>query len=520
MPPTRDVSPTPSPLTRSAGWVVVAGLLLAAAWRLTLGTMYAGWEESDYGNLAMIQGVLAGGFRHYDMNHMPGYYAASAAVHALVSDAVIAGRSVALAGGLVAWAGGVWLAWRLGGRLAAGIAGLLLVTQPEFALYAASTLREPMYAAGLVGFVAGLIARRPGLAALAGVVAFSVRFDALVVLPAIAAVHALGLRGGFRVVAKALVPVFLAAAGWSLYCKVDHGTFQFWSHAVAVNVETGLGAESEGTGAWLVSGLWVAVRLVAWLLPWRVGWGVWLAAVVWLVAVRWRSPHPVRTLAAGVFMATGFWGAVGFVGQHSPEHNLYWKWMMPLVPLVVPLGAVGLARGHSLLAARTGPVVAGALLAVVLAQALTSHARETQRQLALSQELYAPQVALGRWIEAEIPEDVPLVVDNIPACWINRRPHERRMVSWFDVPVKGGGPALAEWLASEGVPWVLWFQEEWTQAPVAAPELADGGTVQVGPLTLVERAREDAYGWILYEVHGEGVPEHVGAPPPHPSRPR
>jgi len=509
------IPPKPVPIRRAV-WLVALGLVVAAAWRLTLGSWYAGWEESDYGNLAMIQGVLAGGFRHYDMNHMPGYYAASAAVHALVSDAVIAGRAVALVGGLLAWLGGVWLAWRVGGGLAALIAGLLLVTQPEFALYAASTLREPMYAAGLVGFVAGLIARRPSLAGLAGVVAFSVRFDALVVLPAIAAVHAIGMRGGLRAGAKAVWPVFAAALAWSLYCRVEHGTFQFWSHAVSVNVETGLGAESEEPGSWLLAGGWVSTRLVAWLLPWRVGWGIWLAAVVSLVAVRWRAPHPIRTLAAGAVMATGFWAAVGFVGQHSPEHNLYWKWMMPLMPLVIPLGAVGLARGAGLVAARFGPLAGGVLVALVVGQAWTSHARETSRQLALSQELYAPQVALGRWIEAEVSESTPLLVDNIPACWINRRPHERRIVSWFDVPVKGGGQALGDWLQQEGVPWVLWFQEEWTQAPAAAPELSTGGTVVAGEVTLVERAREDSYGWILYEVHGEGIPVHGGAPPPVP----
>ena len=517
MPASRDTS-TPSPLSWSSGLWVVSGLVLAGVWRLLLGSWYAGWEESDYGNLAMIQGVLAGGFRHYDMNHMPGYYAASAMVHAVVSDAVIAGRTVALLGGLVAWVGGVWLAWRVGGRLAAAIAGLLLITQPEFALYAASTLREPMYAAGLVGFVAGLILRRPGLAALAGVVAFSVRFDAVAILPAIATIHAIRMRSGWRAWLGALLPVFVAVILWSVYCRYDHGTYQFWSHSVGVNLETGLGAESEGPVAWAMAGLWVSVRLVAWLLPWRVGWGVWLAAVGMLVAVRWRAPHPIRTLAAGALIATSFWGAVGFVGQHSPEHNLYWKWMMPLVPLVVPLGAVGLSRAHSLLSVRFGPWIAGIALAAVLGQAFLSHGRETHRQLALSEELYAPQVALGRWFEDEVPESTTVLVDNIPACWINRQPNERQMVSWFDVPVKGGGEPLADWLTTQGVPWVIWFREDWTQAPAVAPELASGGTVRVGQLSLIERAREDAYGWILYEVTGEGIPEHMGAPPPGMSR--
>ena len=81
---------------------VVAALVLGGIWRLWLVGRYAGWEESDYGNLAMIQGVLDGGFRHYDMNHMPGYYALGAMVHAVVDDAVLAGRFVSFFGGLVA----------------------------------------------------------------------------------------------------------------------------------------------------------------------------------------------------------------------------------------------------------------------------------------------------------------------------------------------------------------------------------------------------------------------------------
>ena len=85
-----------TPLRGAVGALVVAAVL----WRLWLGTHYAGWEESDYGNLAMIEGVRAGGFLHYDMNHMPGYYALSALVHTVVRDAVLAGRTVALLGGV------------------------------------------------------------------------------------------------------------------------------------------------------------------------------------------------------------------------------------------------------------------------------------------------------------------------------------------------------------------------------------------------------------------------------------
>ena len=111
----------------------VWGLLAAAAWRLRLSGRFAGWEESDYGNLAMIQGVLDGGFLHYDMNHMPGYYALGAALHAVLDDALWAGRSLDLIGGLVAWALAVQLARRLFGLPVAVISGLLLIVHPAFA---------------------------------------------------------------------------------------------------------------------------------------------------------------------------------------------------------------------------------------------------------------------------------------------------------------------------------------------------------------------------------------------------
>ena len=506
-------SSTPADSERARWGALVVVVLLAAAWRGWLGTHYAGWEESDYGNLAMIEGVRAGHFLHYDMNHMPGYYAAAAVVHAVVGDAVVAGRTVALVGGLGALAGSVWLAHRLGGALAAGLTAVWLILQPEFALYAASTLREPLYSLGLIGFVVGLVVRRPVWAGLLGALAFSVRFDALLILGAAAALHAWRDRRPLRTWLLAVAPIVIAAAGWSVYCRIDHGTFAFWSHAVAVNVETGLGAEAEQPMDWVLAGVGVAGRLVGWLLPWRLGWGVWAAALGVAILTPWSRPGPVRTLAATAAMATGFWAAVGFVGQHDPQHNLYWKWMMPLVPLLVPLGAVGWAGLWRRSGTRRGLVAAG--LGLVVVQAGASHLRETHRQVALSQELYAPQVALGRWIEAEVPPDVPLLLDNIPACWVDRRPHDRTLVSWFDVPVAPGDVAgLGRWLDETGVPWVLWFREDWTQAPRIAPALAEGGVVSAGAVELVERSREDSYGWILYEVRGPGIPIHAGTPPP------
>jgi hypothetical protein len=127
--------------------------------------------------------------------------------------------------------------------------------------------------------------------------------------------------------------------------------------------------------------------------------------------------------------------------------------------------------------------------------------QETHRQWALSEAWYRPQLELAQAIERDIPAAVPLLLDNIPACWIDRRPHERQMTSWFDVPsAPGSEAAFSRWLREEEIGWVLWFREEWTQAPVAAPFLSSGGVWVGDGVRLVERRREDGYGWIWFEV--------------------
>ncbi len=497
--------------------LVAACAVVSGAWRLWLGTVYAGWEESDYGNLAMIQGVVAGHFLHYDMNHMPGYYGLAALVHVVVDDAVVAGRSVSWIGGVAALVAAMWLAARGGGRPAVLLTASALVAQPEFSLYAASSLREPVYAAGLMGFLVAWVYHRPWLAGLAGCLAFSVRFDAMLILPMVVALDSIGRRAPGKDALRALLPVFVAALLWSVYCRVEHGTFQFWAHSVAVNLETGLGEEATGPVEWGLAGAGVALRLLARLLPWRLGWGVWLA--VWLTALLldWRKPGLERSMLLLTAVSTAFWLSLGFVGQHAPEHNLYWKWMFPLVPLWGAVAGVGGARLVRLVAERGtwGRLAATGGVVLALGQAWVAHAQETERQVVRSHDLYAPQVAIARWVEAEIPDDRVLLVDNIPACWINRRAHRRTLESWFDVPVADGdADGLATWLEQKDVPWVLWFAEDWTRAPEIAPQLRRGGSVPIGRLQLVERSREDEYGWILYEVVGEGIHPVDGLVPP------
>jgi hypothetical protein len=197
----------------------------------------------------------------------------------------------------------------------------------------------------------------------------------------------------------------------------------------------------------------------------------------------------------------GLWAGIGFVGQHAPSHNLYWKWLCPIIPVVLPLAVVGLWEVVDRTERWMGMPGARVLLVVAVAQAAVANARETERQRARSEAWYRPQLELAQWIEEEVEPGQALVLDNIPACWIRRRATDRQMVSWFDVPVSEGDESgFAQWVRETNVRWVLWYREDWTQAPRIAPFLADGGRWSMDGVVLNERRREDGYGWIWYQV--------------------
>ena len=141
-----------------------------------------------------------------------------------------------------------------------------------------------------------------------------------------------------------------------------------------------------------------------------------------------------------------------------------------------------------------------AILLVGLAGSWVMQLNETRRQLAVSERLYKPQLELAQRVEREIPESNPMILDNIPACWLGRRQHQRPLWTWMDIPVPESREELGQWMKREGITYALWFREEWTQAPVAAPWLADGGNQRLGPVSLEELDREDEYGWIWYRV--------------------
>ena len=477
-------------------WALLIGVALV--WRGILWPDFYGWEESDYGNLAMARGVFDSNFTTFDMNHLPLYYALAAFVLLFIENTEVATVAVSLVGGLVALALSVRISEYLFGRTAAFAAGLCLLAQPEFSLYSVSALREPVYAAFLLASTYALIRERLRTSSTFAGLAFLVRFDALIVLGLVllATANRRGLNG--RRTLHALGPLLGCVALWMLYCQIAHGTWQFWAHSIAVNLETGGAGNVEGAISWVGQGSAVVWGLVTSILPKHLSWVMFLAgicAVPSLVA----STHPgIRVFLLTTILLVGFWLAIGFVGQHEVGHNLYWKWLLPIVPYWAIGTGVIVARAGERLHRAAGPASTAVAAGVLVLAMMGQQTRESQRQIKVSAELYRPQLDLARTIEAEIPEDQVLLVDNIPGCWLNRQPHNRTLWSWMDVPVEGA--AFGDWLVSEDVRYVLWFREAWTQAPRVAPKLASGETLTIGPAKLVALEHEDAYGWVWYRV--------------------
>jgi hypothetical protein len=477
------------------GLLLVGLVLLAALLRAALMGPYYGWEESDYGNLAMVRGVLESGFVHYDMSHLPLYYGVSAAVMAVTGDAVLAAVGVAFVCGLLTVALSVVLADRIGGQTLAWVVGLIAVLQPELALYSASSLREPLYAALVLSCLLALTRERLAWASLFAGLAFLTRMDAVLVLGPVLAVHALGRPKRALRLLKALLPLFLLVAGWSLYCWQMFETWQFWGHATAVNLETG------GQDKTLLSGLGVVLGLLGQTLSAHVGWALVLGFPLGLLLVPWRSHSAQRSVALAALLLLGFWLGIGMSAQHAPTHNLYWKWLYGVLPPFILISVMGLASLAPRLSRIGGKPVLVVALCLALGQGTWAMLGEMRRQVQLSQALYKPQLELARWLESNTPPQGHLLVDNIPGVWLDRRAHERELTSWFDVPVAPGNRGeMANWLRSERVSYVLWFQEDWTQAPRVAPYLASPVVHDLGIVRLVPLQQESGYGWIFYRV--------------------
>ena len=449
--------------------------------RLWLAPRYAGWEESDTGNLMLVREVLDSGFTWFRPEYMPGYYALSAGLRALVDAPRGAPLAVSMAASLALTVLVVLATRRFVGAGASWLAALFAVLQPELALYGSSTLRFPVFAAfGFAAALATALGAR-SQAAGAGALAFSVRMDALVTVwpPTL-----LGLRR--RRVALGLFAGSVVA--WQLYVSVVHGEGLFFLGPAALN-------QGEGSG-WREA--WV---LLTWTLPRKISWSWWLLAAVGAVAV-WRGgARPggrVFLLFGGASL--GFWLFEGYVARHGANHNLYWVWLMPALPYIALLGAAGWQwiDRHLLAAPRA---LRGAVWLAVAASMLPSFAQEVRYQLDRSERWYRPQLELARWLEDQ--PGISVVALGIPRVFLHRRsPPAVRVVSWMELPqeLRGDEPGFGRWLQSEHMDYVVWMAEEWTEAPAIAPSLAAGKRVRLGPVELDPLRREDGYGWILYRV--------------------
>ena len=136
---------------------------------------------------------------------------------------------------------------------------------------------------------------------------------------------------------------------------------------------------------------------------------------------------------------------------------------------------------------------------VILFGTMVPQYQESHRQRERAERLYSPQIRLATFIEEQAPKDRLLLVDNIPERWINRKPNSFRIISWHDVPVASSNPMqFARWIQENDVWCVLWFKEEWTQAPKLAPFLAAGTQWKQEEVVLTPHSKEEDYGWIFY----------------------
>jgi hypothetical protein len=492
-----------------------ASLVLAAATvRVLLSTRFFGWEESDYGNLMMVREVLDSRFTWFRVEHMPGWYSAAALLRLLLPDARVSALALTLPISALTVGLGAYCARSVAGPGAGWLAGAWLALQPESALYGASTLHQPLAAGLVTASMALLLLARPGPAAAAAGLATLTRMEALFAAlpPALwAMLRDLGLRGrGLLLPAAALLGCL---AGWQGYVSLVHGEGLFFVGPVGVN----LAPDPEGAARvqwipWISEGLRTAAALLLWVLPRKVSW-LWmlLAACGAAAALRGLGWAGSRSALAFLLGTLGYWLGTGFLFQHHPTHNLYWVWLLPTLPPLAVMAALGWSRLDRRLAPLPRPARLLVLVAVVVAP-LPVFRAEAAYQIHRAELWYRPQLDLCRWLEETVPRDHAVLVASIPEVLLQREAPRMRVLSWWKLPEgvrDASRDAFGAWLAQEQVDYVVWFREDWTDAPAIAPWLADGTDAQAGPLTLRFADREDGYGWILYAAQrdGEAAPQ-------------
>ena len=503
-----------------AGPAAALCFVVALIYRAWLARGYYGAEEEDWGFLGLIFGTLQSGFRYVEMEHMPLYTTLSAAASWLLGGTYEGGLAVALlsgafTAGLVAWVG-----WRWFSPAAGLVAGLLLVFQPDSALYAATTLRISTYTAlVLLGIV--LAGHRSFLSAgLVFSLGFLCRFDLLFSLGPLLVLLALWetmgpppAQSASRQSGRAWLAVgFLTGTAilWSAYYEAHVGTYRFWGDVLARNTTD---YAHLGLLGRLGHGLDTLRGVTTGILPSHLGHAVLPLAVVGLaVAARGRAacPGAARWWAVCAVAGATFFSLTVALSAYQWDHNLYWKWMCPVIPLVLLLAAHGavelIRRVQLLIQGPAGQLLTTCVGAGLLAATLLVWHHETQRQLNRSNLWYGTQVRFIEWVEDAFPPDVGLLArdDLIPSTYAARRVHAMRFFSWADDSLPHRDPAaFGQWLVDQRVSLVLWFREDWVGATEAAPFLSGGlWAVDAGPVRLEPIAREEGYGFAAYAVRG------------------
>jgi len=484
----------------------------AVAYRVWLSWRYFGWEESDYGNLKNVREVMDSGFTWFNPAYGPGYYSMAGAVRLLVEDPRASALGMTIAFAVVGVVAATMVTRKLAGPSASWLVGAWLVLQPDIALEGASTLRYPVYGALTAVAVAAMVWGRSAVSVGAAGLGAMVHPVAWFNDP-IPALLAPWVDRGKTWRALLLPAAFLLglAGLWQLYVTRVFDEGFFITAPVRLNVESDFELRDALERTW---------ALTTWLVPRKLGW-TWLvlAAIGAWGALRGVARPGGRTVFLWAFLVVGAWTGMGFLASYDPNHNLFWARLQPVVPLLGILAGIGWAWVSGRLAGAPRGTTAVAWL-VVATSVAPSFLAETRYQMDRSERWYRPQLEHSRWVEEHAPPGTGVLTSAIPEVWLTRVTEPAvRVFAFSKLPafLRDAPPGVVgDWLLAENVRYVWWFREDWTEASVILPSLADGVAVALGDAVAVPLDREDEYGWILYGVHRSGEPPPP-APPPYAS---
>jgi hypothetical protein len=485
----------------------------ALVWRIWLSWRYFGWEESDYGNLMLVRQVVDSGFTWFNPAYMPGFYTMAGAVRLVVDDPRISALILTMAFSVVGTTAAAMVTRKVVGEAAAWLVGAWLVFQPDAALQGSSTLRYPVFGALAAISAALLVWGRPKAGFAAVGLAFLTRMEAVFVYFPPALWSRWRDRGlGARSLVLPLAFLLGLVGLWQLYVtEVFHEGF-FLAGPVSLSMESGSAFEVDTAAR-------KAFTMMTWTLPRKLGWTwITLAGVGFFALGTGQGRPGGRALAAWAAVTTLYWAALGFVSSLDVNHNLFWAWMLPAVPLLAVMAGAGWAYLDGL-AAASHPVLRAAAFGAVMLSVVPSFVSEAGYQMDRSERWYRPQLEHARWVEDNAPTGSAVLTSAIPEVWLTRKPNRIRVFAYWKLPdeVRDVPPAtVGAFLLREDIRYVWWFREEWTDANAILPDLARGERVELGEAVAVPVDREDEYGWILYVVHRKGEPPPP-APPPYAS---